>query len=89
MKWERHSNQLHLHFLMVRLQSRFQKKSGRQIHQASQVVGFEENCKPNMAFEDEGHPPARKPQVVHKENLEEEIRIHHCQSPHQLPIDLE
>ena len=58
------------------------------------VVGFEENrqfvdCIPNMAFEDEGHPPARKPQVVHKENLEEEIRIHHCQGPHELPIDLE
>ena len=37
-KWEHHSNQLHLHFLMVRLQSRFQKKSRRQIHQASQKM---------------------------------------------------
>ena len=58
------------------------------------VVGFEENrqfvdCIPNMAFEDAGHLLARKPQVVHKENLEEEIRIHHCQGPHELPIDLE
>ena len=58
------------------------------------AVGFEENrqfvdCIPNMAFEDEGHPPARKPQVVHKKNLEEEIGIHHCQGPHELPIDLE
>ena len=58
------------------------------------MIGFEENRqfvdrKPNMAFEDEGHPPARKPQVVHKENMEEEIRIHHFQGPHELPIDLE